>query len=327
MGEGRQFLKYYSDVTAQNVQWLWFPYIPFGKITLVQGDPGDGKTTLMLHVVSLLSRGYEMPFSSDVMPAGNVIFQTIEDNPGDTIKPRLLREDADCGRVAFLQCDDQPLTLMSDQWEKAIRQASARILVIDPLQGYLGNDVHMQQASDMRQAMQHLTKVAERTHCAIVIIGHMNKSSGGKSLYRGLGSIDIVAAARSVLLIGRSPDNRNIRVMAQIKNSLEREGPTLAFELEENQGIRWIGQYDMTVDDILNGAPDESNTKLDKACAELKRLLQAGKQPCNTIYEAMEGESIGKRTVDLAKKLLSIVSVKVVDKWYWTLPDGGSEKL
>ena len=325
MGDSRQFLRYYSDVTAEEVQWLWFPYIPLGKITMVQGDPGDGKTTLMLHIASLLSRGAEMPFSYGAALAGNAVYQSVEDNPGDTIKPRLIRENADCSRIAFLQCDSQPLTLMSDQWEDAIRQASARLLVIDPLQGYLGNDVHLQQAGDMRQAMRHLTRVAERTRCAVVIVGHMNKSSAGKSLYRGLGSIDIVAAARSVLLIGRSPDDRNIRVLAQIKNSLAREGPTLGFELAENQGIRWIGQYDMTVDDILNGTPDEGGTKLDKACAELKRLLQEGKQPCHAIYEAMEGEGIGKRTVDLAKKLLNIESVKALDKWYWALPESGSE--
>ena len=327
MGDSRQFLRYYSDVTAQEVQWLWFPYIPFGKITMVQGDPGDGKTTLMLHIASLLSRGAEMPFSYSTAMVGNVVYQSVEDNPGDTIKPRLIRENADCSRIAFLLCDSQPLTLLSDQWEDAIRQASARLLVIDPLQGYLGNGVHMQQAGDMRQAMQHLTRVAERTQCAVVIVGHMNKSSAGKSLYRGLGSIDIVAAARSVLLIGRSPDDRNIRVLAQIKNSLAREGPTLGFELAENQGIRWIGQYDITVDDILNGAPDEGGTKLDKACAELKRLLREGKQPCNEIYEAMEGEGIGKRTVDQAKKLLNIESVKALDKWYWALPESGSESV
>ena len=205
-------------------------------------------------------------------------------------------------------------------------QAEARLLVVDPLQAYLGNDVHMQQADDMRQAMNHLSAVAERTKCAIIMIGHMNKANGGKSLYRGLGSIDIVAAARSVLLVGRSQEDSSIRVVAQIKNSLAQEGATLAFELSKEQGIRWIGQYDMSIDEILNRSSDGSNTKVDKACDELKRRLQGGRTPCSVVYAALEAEGISKRTVDIAKKTLNIVSRKFADGWYWMLPAAETEE-
>ena len=322
MEDEKQLLKYYSEVTLQEVRWLWFPYIPLGKLTLVQGDPGDGKTTLLLHIASLLSRGSQMPYSNSPIITGSAIYQSMEDSPGDTIKPRLVREGADCDRIAFLQSDNHPLTLLSNQWEEAIRQTSARLLVIDPLQGYLGSSVNMQLASDMRQAMQHLSKVAERTSCAIVVIGHMNKSSGSKGLYRGLGSIDIVAAARSVLLLGRSPDDSNVRLMAQMKNSLAREGPTLAFELMENQGIRWIGEYDLAAEDILSNSADLGSSKLDIACDELKRVLSSGSRPCNEVYEALMTSNISKRTIDHAKKILNIVSTKQANEWFWSLSKG-----
>lgn len=322
MEDKKRLLRYYSEVTVQEVQWLWFPYIPLGKLTLIQGDPGDGKTTLLLHIASLLSRGAEMPYSKSPTIYGNSIYQSIEDSPGDTIKPRLIREGADCGKIAFLQSDNHPLTLLSDEWEDAIRQTSAQLLVIDPLQGFLGRSVNMQLASDMRQAMQHLSKVAETTSCAIVVIGHMNKSSGSKGLYRGLGSIDIVAAARSVLLLGRSPEDSGVRLMAQVKNSLEREGPTLAFELMENQGIRWIGEYDMTVEDILYSPADLGSSKLDIACDELKRVLSSGSRPCNEVYEALEASNLSKRTIDHAKKILNVASTKQANEWYWSLTKG-----
>ncbi|MDD4593132.1 MAG: AAA family ATPase [Parabacteroides sp.] len=314
-------LSFYSDITASDVQWLWYPYIPLGKITLIQGDPGDGKTTLMLHIASLLSQGAHMPFSDSAVPPSSTIYQSAEDSPSDTIKPRLLRESASCDRIAFLESMDTPLMLKSHEWENAINQISARLLVIDPLQAFLGSDTQLRQAIDMRLVLRHLSEVAERTNCAIVLVGHMNKAYGGKSLYRGLGSIDIVAAARSVLLIGRLKDDQSVRVLAQIKNSLAKEGSTLAFEMTEDQGLRWIGEYDMTADDILYGTEYPESTKHDAACNELKRLLASGSLPCNEIYGALEANGISKRTIDQAKKTLSIASTKKTNEWYWSLTE------
>lgn len=319
-------LTYYSEVAASEVAWLWYPYIALGKITLIQGDPGDGKTTLALHLASILSRGAEMPMHGSALPAGNAIYQSAEDNPSDTIKPRLMREGADCARIAFLRTSDQPLTLMSDEWERAIRSSHARLLVIDPLQAYLGSDGHMGQAADMRKMMRHLARVAEETQCAVVIIGHMNKGSGGKGVYRGLGSIDIVAAARSVLLVGRAPEDRGIRLVAQIKNSLAPEGETLAFELPDGQGIRWIGPYDLSVEEILNGSFGGCDTKIERAAERLRQLLSGGRLPCGAVYDALEREGVGKRTVDAAKKVLNVLSVKTADGWYWEMPFEAGER-
>ncbi|MGL5919705.1 MAG: AAA family ATPase, partial [Bacteroidales bacterium] len=197
--------------------------MPYGKITIVQGDPGDGKTTFVLNIAALLSKGAAMPGSSEATNCANVICQSTEDGAEDTLKPRLISAGADCSKIAFIDESDDCLTLYSFRLESAITEIGARLLVVDPLQAYLGENSEMNRTDWIRPAMKYLTLVAERTGCAIVIIGHMNKAGGSKGIYRGLGSIDITAAARSVLLVVRMRNNSTIRVMAQIKNSLAQE--------------------------------------------------------------------------------------------------------
>jgi predicted ATP-dependent serine protease len=192
-----------SDVEVTEVKWLWKPYIPIGKITIIQGDSGEGKTTMILAVASALTTGAILPLSEEALECNNVIYQTAEDGLSNTIKPRLLAAGADCTKVIVIDESHKELTLSDKRIEEAIIETSAQLLIIDPLQAYLGSGVDMHRANEIRLIFKNLSSVAERTGCAIVIIGHMNKVGGTKGLYRGLGSIDITAAARSVLLVGR----------------------------------------------------------------------------------------------------------------------------
>lgn len=185
-----------TDIETQEVHWLWDPYIPFGKITIVQGDPGEGKTHFILAVASALTNGEPLLNSERLSPM-TVIYQTTEDGLADTIKPRLEMMNADCDKVIVIDESTQALSLSDERIEQAIKETGAKLLILDPLQAYLGADVDMHRANEIRPIFHALGLVAERTGCAIVIIGHMNKG-GGKSGYRGLGSIDITAAARSV---------------------------------------------------------------------------------------------------------------------------------
>ena len=204
--------------------------------------------------------------------------------------------------------------------ESAITKIGARLLVLDPLQAYLGENNEMNRADGVRPMMKQLTAVAERTGCAIVIIGHMNKASGSKGIYRGLGSIDITAAARSVLLVGKIKNNPTTRIMAQIKNSLAAEGSPFAFEINENSAIRWIGEYDITADELLNGDEGENNgSKFSEAVECLVNLLRNGEVPCTKIYTKLIDKGISKRSIDRAKKKLGIKSIKHTDGWYWSL--------
>lgn len=321
MGELKKMpeLKYYSSITAKKIEWLWYPYIPYGRITIVQGDPGEGKTTLALNIAALLSTGQSMPDSEIQMPPYSIIYQSTEDGLADTVKPRLIGAGADCSRIAFIDDVIESLTLDDARIEHAILQAEARLLILDPLQSFIGKDVDLHRANDVRPLMRGLANVAERTNCAIMVIGHMNKSVGAKGLYRGLGSIDITAAARSVLLVGRLRDEPTIRVMTQIKNNLAPEGKAIAFELNEIDGFRWIGQYDVTVDDILNGEKPVEESKRIQAQTIIEEMLFENQCPCTKIYAACLEHGIGKRTVDAAKQLLGVKSLKQPDGWYWSL--------
>ena len=167
-----------SEIKTEEVKWLWYPYIPFGKVTIVQGDPGEGKTTFVLSVIAALTHGETLPECETGLPPMNVIYQTAEDGLADTIKPRLEAVGADCSRVQTINDSQSMLTLTDQRLEEAIRSTDAGLLVLDPLQAYLGSGVDMHRANEIRPIMKKLSAVAERTGCAVVLIGHMNKASG-----------------------------------------------------------------------------------------------------------------------------------------------------
>ena len=193
-----------------------------------------------------------MQEQSSVSPV-NVIYQTAEDGLGDTIKPRLLAAGADCSKVLVIDDSDQPLTMADVRLEEAIVQTKAKMVVLDPIQGFLGADVDMHRANEIRPLMKRIAVLSEKYHCAVILIGHMNKNSNGKSSYRGLGSIDFQAAARSVLIVGRVKDEPEVRVVCHTKSSLAPEGTSIAFRLDKNNGFEWIGEYDISADELLNG--------------------------------------------------------------------------
>ena len=213
-----------DQVEVEEIEWLFYPFIPYGKVTIIQGDPGEGKTTVVLQIIAKLTKGEpilnEITEEETGVKPINVIYQTAEDGLGDTIKPRLLAAGADCSRVLVIDDQDQPLTMVDARLEEAIIQTKARLVVLDPIQGFLGAGVDMHRANEIRPLMKRISVLAEKYQCAIILIGHMNKNSNGKSSYRGLGSIDFQAAARSVLIVGRVKDEPEIRVICHVKSSL-----------------------------------------------------------------------------------------------------------
>ena len=170
-----------SEINAEEVQWLWYPYIPLGKLTIIQGDPGEGKTSFILAVIAALTRGDPLPECEQAAEPMNVIYQTAEDGLADTIKPRLESAGADCTRVLVIDESKRELTLCDARLEEAIRRTGAKLIVLDPLQAYLGSDVDMHRANEVRPVLKRLSLMAERTQCAVILIGHMNKAQGLKS--------------------------------------------------------------------------------------------------------------------------------------------------
>lgn len=330
-----------ESVKVEQIEWLLYPFIPFGKVTIIQGDPGEGKTTMVLQIIAKLTRGEpillnkksqkeaqqdseenlkQKVLSQDnpIQPV-NVIYQTAEDGLGDTIKPRLLAAGADCSRVLVIDDREQPLTMVDVRLEEAIMQTKARMVVLDPIQGFLGTDVDMHRANEIRPLMKRMAVLAEKYHCAIILIGHMNKNSNGKSSYRGLGSIDFQAAARSVLIVGRLKDEPETRVMCHVKSSLAPEGKSVAFRLDKETGFQWIGEYDISADDLLSGDARGQKSRIAKEF--LLDILADGGMAQKKIEEEASKQGIKKKTLRNAKQELEIDSVKRGNQWFWILSE------
>ena len=305
-----------KDVEVESIEWLFYPFIPYGKITIIQGDPGEGKTTLVLQIIASLTKGTSVLEDKETEPI-NVIYQTAEDGLADTIKPRLLKANADCSRVLVIDDRDIPLTMLDIRLEQAIAETKARLVVLDPIQGFLGTGVDMHRANEIRPVMKHISELAEKYKCAIILIGHMNKCSMGKSTYRGLGSIDFQAAARSVLIVGRIKDEPEVRVVCQTKNSLAPEAKSIAFRLSEENGFEWIGEYDVAADDLLSGTA--KGTKKQTAMDFLETILAGGQMQQTAIMQLAEEKGISQKTLRNAKEALDIKSIRLNNQWYWKL--------
>ena len=310
-----------SDVELTPVDWLWKPYLPFGKLSVLQGNPGEGKTYFAMHLAAACTNGKLLP-NMERMEPFNVIYQTAEDGLGDTVKPRLIEAGADLDRVLVIDDSDVQLTLSDERIEKAIIENNARLVIIDPIQAYLGADVDMNRANEVRPIFMRLGQVAQRTGCAILLIGHLNKAAGMQSLQRGLGSIDIAAAVRSVMFIGKLKHDPTMRILTHEKSSLAPPGVSLAFSLGDEGGFRWVGEYDITADEMLSGVEPQRETKTQQAKDLICTLLAGGKQVFSEDIDkaALERGIPGRTVRDAKRELGDALKSKIVEgrkKVFW----------
>ena len=310
-----------SDVELTPVDWLWKPYLPFGKLSVLQGNPGEGKTYFAMHLAAACTNGKLLP-NMERMEPFNVIYQTAEDGLGDTVKPRLIEAGADLDRVLVIDDSDVQLTLSDERIEKAIIENNARLVIIDPIQAYLGADVDMNRANEVRPIFMRLGQVAQRTGCAILLIGHLNKAAGMQSLQRGLGSIDIAAAVRSVMFIGKLKHDPTMRILTHEKSSLAPPGASLAFSLGDEGGFRWVGEYDITADEMLSGIEPQRETKTQQAKDLICTLLAGGKQVLSEDIDkaALERGIPGRTVRDAKRELGDALKSKIVEgrkKVFW----------
>lgn len=267
-----------ADVKIRSVEWLWYPFIPLRKITLLQGDSGEGKTTLVMQLIGRLTTG--RPLFGEVYDREpvNVIYQTAEDGLDDTIAPRLKAAGADCKRVNVIDDKNgEPLTFVDSRLEQAIAVTRARLVVLDPIQGFLGVKTDMNKANEVRPIMYKLGNIAEKYSCAIVLVGHIGKCVFGKAVAnQGLGSVDFTAAARSVLRVARLKTDPQIRCIIQPKSNLAPESKTVGFRLVEN-GFEWLGEINLTADELLSGniSGGEQGLSFETLFTGLKKLIDS----------------------------------------------------
>lgn len=308
-----------SNIEAKEVDWLWYPYIPFGKLSIVQGDPGEGKTTFVLALIALLTTGAALPGQNGGNAPISVLYQTAEDGLADTIKPRLVQNGADCSRVHVIDDSQFELTLDDGRILEAIAQTGARLLVFDPLQAYLGAATDMHRANDVRNILKRLHHVAEETGCAVVLIGHLNKMQGAKHNYRLLGSVDFTAAVRSVLMVGRTKDDPHVRVVAQGKSNLAPTGRSIVFRLDQEHGFSWEGFCDVSAEELGNGACAGAVDKTTQAVELLKEMLSHEEVPTTILFEKAASLGISERTMKKAKQISGATSVKKGGQWFSSL--------
>jgi AAA domain len=304
-----------SDVEARPVEWLWPGWIPLGKLTVLDGDPGMGKSTLLLDLAARLSRDGVMPDGA-VGPVGASLILSAEDAEEDTIKPRLAAAGGVAGRLFTLsavngeeRAPEVPLDLPAI--EAAVAERGARLLIIDPLMAYL-TGVDASRDQDVRRALFRLARLAERRNCAVVCLRHLSKIGGDKAIYRGGGSIGIVAAARTGLLTAADPDDAALRVLAATKCNLAAAPRPLCFRLEpcgDVCRVAWLGQADYTADELVRrlsraelAERAEERTRLEEAVAFLRNLLEDGPQPTSQCYTLAQIEGIARRTLQRALK-------------------------
>jgi RecA-family ATPase len=302
-----------ADVQAQAVEWLWEPYIPLKMITVVSGDPGAGKTFLSLALAASLTQGKGMVTGTEAAPC-NVLYLSHENSPEHVTRPRFDALEGDVSRFFLLEgtkTDDGTagrITLADlEQLEEAITEHKARLVIIDPLQSFLGGDVDAHRANQTRPIFDGLIRLAEKTGCALLITRHLSKGLGGSALYRGMGSIDITGAARSELLIAKEPDQEGRIVMAQSKNSLAEFGPSLTYSIGSDKKLHWHGKSSFKANDLLTAPSSaEERSAVDEAEDFLRETLADGPRLVKEVQSQAEEEGISKATLRRAQSRLRI---------------------
>jgi hypothetical protein len=320
-----------ADVVAERVSWLWLYRIPLGKVTVLDGDPGLGKSAMSLDIAARVSRGYDMPDRTPSGAAAGVVILSAEDGLGDTIRPRLEVAGADIERIMTVTNDEDLISIPGDlrHVRSAIQEVKAALLIIDPLTAYLGSDINANRDQDVRRALAPLGKLAEATHAAVLVIRHLTKSvANGSPLYRGGGSIGIIGAARAGLLVAQDPEDESVRILASTKSNLAARQPSLTFRLEEVRGtvrVVWGGQSGHSAASLLAVGPPAKGA-LAEAAEFLEGVLRQGPVLMKTVEAAANVQGISTTTLRRAHSHLNVKARKQSQgPWTWELPQTTAE--
>ena len=314
--------KLLSGVEPEEVSWLWPSWLALGKLALVDGDPGLGKSAMTLDLAARVSSGKAFPDGAECEPAG-VVLLSAEDGLADTIRPRLDAAGADTSKILALATvpdedgHDRLLSIPEDLAliEKGIRRVGARLVVVDPLMAFLSGETNSHRDQDVRRALAPLAGLAERTGAAVLVVRHLNKAAANNPLYRGGGSIGIIGAARMAFVVGKDPQDENRRVLASTKNNLAMPPQSLMFGLEEAESgsvrVNWLGQSEVSAKDLLATPQDQEHADARSEAVEfLNEVLADGPVAASQVKEEAEDAGISERTLARAKKTLGVMSYR-----------------
>jgi hypothetical protein len=310
----------FADVKPGRVEWLWKARIPRGMLSLCDGDPGNGKSTMSCDIAARVSRGWAMPPESNdgpVTEAAGVLLLNGEDDPERTIRPRLDAAGADVKRIHILTGirlgadDERPPVLPYDLplIENLIHAEAIALIVIDPFMAFLASDIDAHRDADVRRCFHCMKALAEKNGVAILIIRHLNKLSGGPAIYRGGGSIGITGAVRSAMVVGKDPQNPEHCVLTSVKSNLAPKPASLIYTHEpagDVARIGWVGETDLSADDILERPKREKQGTAER-CAEAMRQLLTGRDMETTkLTAALTAMGYSERTIERARGLVGV---------------------
>jgi hypothetical protein len=307
-----------SNVVPEDVRWLWPRRIPLGKLTVLEGDPGLGKSTVLLDLVSRLSVAGTTPDGHQLEQGGTVIL-TAEDGLADTVRPRIDAAGGDPSRVAAIVAvregeNDVPLELPQhvEAINTAIWEVDAKLVIVDPLVAFVGLNVNTWKDHDVRRALRPLAALAERAYVAVVFVRHLTKGAG-PAIYRGGGSIGIVGAVRSALLVAQDPEEEERRVLAVVKANLAPDPGSLAFYVEDDghhrARIRWAGSSPHRANALVSLPEEpEARSALEEAVSLLRELLADGPRPVREVEKAAREAGVEPRTLRRARSRLGVRS-------------------
>ncbi|GAB4467726.1 MAG: hypothetical protein OHK0029_39730 [Armatimonadaceae bacterium] len=323
-----------ADVQRETVEWFWRGYIPRGKIVVLSGDPGLGKTTLAGEIAARISRGEPIFGTPSGSTAANVLFISLEDGLADTIRPRLEAAGADLTRVFAPQLRDENglprLPILPDDFPDIadiVRREDIQMVVIDPIMAALSGKVDSHKDQDVRRVLAQMAQIADETGATFLVLRHLNKAAGGSAIYRGQGSIGITGASRAELLVAKDPDDENARVLASVKSNLGKTPNSLKFRLRsvgDVAVIGWEGESLHTADSLVTSGSNKKESALDEAMEFLEDILADGPVPAKKMVTSAENAGISPRTLRRARMELGVRSVKSGfgsnAEWQWDLP-------
>jgi len=309
-------LRLLADVEAKAVDWLWKPYLPKGMLSLLSGDPGCGKTFLALAIAAALSNGTE-PYSGLQRAPVSTLYLSIENSPEHTTKPRFVGLKGDSN--LFFLADDSSLSLSdTEALARAIEESKAGLVVVDPLQSYLGASVDQYRSNETRPILDGLARIAAELRCCVLLVRHLAKGPGGRAIHKGLGSIDITGAARTELIAGTAASDPNHRALIQCKSNLGPYGATLGYSID-GEGFRWTGESQLTTSDLFAPEYAEEKTETESAIEFLTEALASG---ARVQTELVKESPVSERTLQRAAQRMKLAKSRAGEggKWIWSLP-------
>ncbi|MCI0642161.1 MAG: AAA family ATPase [Gemmataceae bacterium] len=319
-----------SQIQPESVSWLFPGRFAFEYLHILDGDPGLGKTFILLDLCARLSTGREWPDGSAGPGACASVYLSGEDHPHNVLRPRLSALGADLDRVHLWQRESgEPWPYLPSRHgllRDTMAERKARLLVIDPLFAFLDRDVSPAGDQDVRRALAPLAEMAKELHCCVIMARHPNKRGGGRALYRGSYSIAFNALCRSTFIVGHDPEVKERAVLAQVKNNFDAPQPSLAYTLKSGSNglpeLEWLGLSRFTDNDLVGGGP---NGPRHRARVFLLHFLKDGPRQVWEILDAGRGQGHSQKTLERARKTLNMRTEKVhantlKQKTYWLLP-------